>query len=156
MGGKIKHIFWTSVSARWHAPYAVILRHFGKIIFTTAVLMLMPIFCALFPLLCCGRKLKRVQKHATSYLDARNWRLSQSQLGKIWEEWMTERMKDRVLGFLLLDYWKFQQPRIPHPLFIDGKTPTAYQIKYSMQNFWPMSLCSTDNKGEHRIVEYKL
>ena len=48
----------TSVSARWRAPYAVILRHFGKIIFTTAVQILMSIFCALFPSLCCGRKLK--------------------------------------------------------------------------------------------------
>ena len=48
----------TSVSARWRAPYAVILRNFGEIIFTTAVPMLMPIFCALFPLLCCGRKVK--------------------------------------------------------------------------------------------------
>ena len=51
-------IYFTSVSVRWRAPYAVILRHFGKIIFTTAVLMFMPILCALFPLLCCGRKLK--------------------------------------------------------------------------------------------------
>ena len=48
------HFEITSVSA----PYAVILRHFGEIIFTPAVSMLMPFFFALFPLLCCGRKLK--------------------------------------------------------------------------------------------------
>ena len=48
----------TSVSARWRTPFAVILCDFGEIIFTTAVPMLKPIFCALFPLLCCNRKLK--------------------------------------------------------------------------------------------------
>ena len=84
----------TSVSARWRAPYAVILRHFGKIIFTTAVPIFMPFFCVCFTVLCW--KAERVQKHATSYWDARtparNWCLSQSQLGKIWEEWMKEWM----------------------------------------------------------------
>ena len=94
---------------RWRAPYVVILRHFGIIIFTTAVPMLMPFFGVCFPVL--GWKAERVQKHATSYWDARtparNWRLSQSQLGKIWEEWKKERMKERMndthSGFLILE-----------------------------------------------------
>ena len=67
--------------------------------------MLMPFFGVCFTVLCW--KAERVQKHATSYWDARtparNWRLSQSQLGKIWEEWMKERRKDRVSGFLIFD-----------------------------------------------------
>ena len=52
-------------------------------------------------LYCAEVKAERVQKHATSYWDARtparNWRLSQSQLGKIWEEWK----KDTHSGFLI-------------------------------------------------------
>ena len=103
-------VVWkTSVSVRWLAPYAVILRHFGKIIFTTAVPMLMPFFGVCFTVL--GWKAERVQKHATSYWDARtparNLRLSQSQLGKIWEEWKNDRKKewknDTHSGFLILD-----------------------------------------------------
>ena len=54
------------------------------------------VHCSLY---CAVVESTKSTKHTTSYWDARtparNWRLSQSQLRKIWEEWMKEWKKER-------------------------------------------------------------